>query len=679
MANHLKGETSPYLRQHADNPVDWYPWGEDAWQEASRTGKPVLLSIGYAACHWCHVMAHESFEDPETARLMNDWFVNIKVDREERPDLDHVYQTSHQLLARRGGGWPLTVFLTGRKVPFAAGTYFPKSGRFGLPGFSEVLTRIRDFYVEHRDQLESPENRSVTDTLAQLLPKRQEEADLTIAPVKGLRDHLRSVFDARDGGFGGAPKFPHSQGLAFLLDQPEKGDREMALLTLRKMGRGGIYDQIGGGFARYSVDDRWEIPHFEKMLYDNGPLLGLYARAFKMTGDPFFRRIAEETVVWADREMLSPEGLWYSSLDADAEGEEGKFTRWSRQEIEDTLSGEELRVARACYGFDREPNFEHQFWNPVAVRTPEELALEEGADPVHLRGVLDTARERLFSVRERRVRPGRDEKILTSWNALYLKGLLEAGRILRREDWIERGLSGFSSVKKFLWKKGRLLAVRAEGESRLDAYLDDYAFLLDALLESLSVRFSEDRLSWARDIADVILDQFEDRDDGGFLFTSRDHEELLCRIKTGHDQSLPNGNGVAVGCLLRLGSLLGVDAYLESAERALTLFASTFNARPEGFDTLLSALTFRLAGAPVAILQGPEAPSWRDRALTFIGPLWTVTSAESREIAKKPPGEPGSTRAWVCGTFGCLPPVDNDPAPFLARLEEMGGTGQHHA
>ena len=679
MANRLGRETSPYLRQHADNPVDWYPWGEEAWKAAGETGKPVLLSIGYAACHWCHVMAHESFEDPETARLMNDLFVNIKVDREERPDLDHIYQTAHQLLARRGGGWPLTIFLTGRKVPFAAGTYFPKTGRFGLPGFSEVLNRIHGFYVEHRDQLESPDNRSVVETLDLLVPKRTEGVVLSAAPVEALRAHLRQLFDAQDGGFGGAPKFPHAQGLAFLLDSPEAGDREMALFTLRKMGRGGIYDQIGGGFARYSVDDRWEIPHFEKMLYDNGPLLGLYARAYDLSKDPFFRRVAEETVAWADREMRAPESLWYASLDADAEGEEGKFARWSREEIEAVLSEEERRVADACFGFGLPPNFEHQYWNPVLVRTPEEYAQEEGRNPEEVRRLLESARKRLFEIREGRVRPGRDEKILTSWNALYLRGLLEAGRILERPDWIERALAGFSAIRTHLWKDGRLLAVRTLGESRLPAYLDDYAFLLEALLESLSAAYSEDRLAWAKEIAGVLLDQFEDRAEGGFFFTARDHEELLCRIKTGHDQSLPNGNGVAVRSLLRLGSLLGDLPMLEAAERSLTLFAGTFNTRPEGFDTLLSALSYRLSGAPTVVLQGPNAASWQSQARSAGSPAWIVLSREGTQVSGKAPGATGVTRAWICGTFGCLAPVDGDSGHFLSELAAIGTAGGSHA
>ena len=679
MSNRLGRETSPYLRQHADNPVDWFPWGEEAWTAARETGKPVLLSIGYAACHWCHVMAHESFEDPETAGLMNDLFINIKVDREERPDLDHIYQTAHQLLARRGGGWPLTVFLTGRKVPFAAGTYFPRTGRFGLPGFSEVLTRIHAFYSEHKDQLESPENRSVIETLDLLVPKRQEGASLSPAPVEGLRAHLRQVFDPVWGGFGGAPKFPHAQGLSFLLDSPLEKDREMALFTLRKMGRGGICDQIGGGFARYSVDERWEIPHFEKMLYDNGPLLGLYARAFDLSKDPFFRRVAEEIVAWADREMLAPEGLWYASLDADSEGEEGKFARWSRHEVEEVLAGEERRIAMACLGFSREPNFEHQFWNPVLARTPEELAREEGGEEEEFQRLFASARRRLFEARERRVHPGRDEKILTAWNALYLRGLFEAGRILERPEWIRRGQDGLSAVRTHLWKNGRLLAVRTQGESRLPAYLDDYTFLLDALLESLSAHYSDDRLFWAREIAAVLLDAFEDRQEGGFFFTARDHEELLCRIKTGHDQSLPNGNGVAVRGLLRLGSLLGDLPMLESAERALTLFAGTFNSRPEGFDSLLSALSYRLAGAPTVILQGREAARWQSRALSSHIPVWTILSAEGREIAGKSPAGQESTRAWICGTFGCLPPVDDGLETLLERLSGVGEGGGAHA
>jgi hypothetical protein len=673
MSNRLGREISPYLLQHAENPVDWFPWGKEAWKEATLSGKPVLLSIGYSSCHWCHVMAHESFEDPETARQMNENFVNIKVDREERPDLDHLYQTAHQLLARRGGGWPLTVFLTSRMVPFAAGTYFPKTGRYGLPGFSEVLARIHQFYKEHREELESPGNRSVTDTLDLMNPKKVEGTSLGWAPIRAFLDHLRSVFDGEDGGFGGAPKFPHSQGLSFLLESGNGSDREMAFFTLRKMARGGLFDQIGGGFARYSVDDRWEIPHFEKMLYDNGPLLGLYARAFALTGDPFFKKVAEVTVDWAFREMRSPEGLYYSSLDADSEGEEGKFYRWTREELVAALTVEELQCATRAFGLDRPPNFEHRFWHLILARTPEEIAEEAGLSPERVRVLVESARKKLLAIREKKVRPGRDEKILTSWNALYFKGLLQAGQILENPDWINEGMSGLAAIRSFLWHDGRLKAVFAQGSSRLPAYLDDYAFLLDALLVGLSVRFSPDHLDWAREIAKVLREKFEDREAGGFFFTAHDHESLIHRIKTGHDQSLPNGNGIVVRCLLKLGGLLGETDLLESAERALTLFASVFNTRPEGYDTLLSGLSDWLTGSPSVIVKGNAARDWQKSALASGLFSWTIVLGEGGqgslpEALVKPWGTEGSTRAYICGTFGCLVPVDDDRERFLSIL-----------
>ncbi len=672
MPNRLKNETSPYLRQHAENPVDWYPWGEEAWEESARSGRPVLLSIGYAACHWCHVMAHESFEDPETAAQMNRDFVNIKVDREERPDLDLIYQTAHQILARRGGGWPLTVFLTSRKVPFAAGTYFPRSSRFGLPGFTEVLGRIRGFYDEHRESLESPDNRQVVDLLESLTPRRREGASLSSAPVRAFLAHLRQVFDPDFGGFGGAPKFPHSQGLSFLLDSPDPSDREMALLTLRRMARGGLFDQIGGGFARYSVDDRWEIPHFVKMLYDNGPLLGLYARAHALTGDPFFREVAERTADWARREMRSPEGMYFSSLDADSEGEEGRFYRWSRREVEEALPGMEGRAAVACYGFDRPPNFEGHHWHAILARTADEWAREEGIAESEASAALERAREKLFRLRSSRVRPGLDDKILTSWNALWAKGLLAAGRILGREDWIREGREVLRAIRRHMWKEGRLLAVRAGGESRLGGYLDDYAFLLEALTEELSSGFSEETLDFAVSVARSLRELFEDPAEGGFFFTARDHEALPVRTKPGHDQSLPSGNGSAVRGLLRLGSLLGETGFLESASRALELFAGVFNERPEGFDTLLSALSLWNEGAPVAILWGPEAESWQRRIAAASPMIWTVRAGEGVAVREKSAPPSGVTRGTLCGSFGCLLPVDDDIDLFLKGAGDHG-------
>ena len=672
MPNRLKDETSPYLRQHAENPVDWYPWGEEAWEESARSGRPVLLSIGYAACHWCHVMAHESFEDPGTAEQMNRDFVNIKVDREERPDLDLIYQTAHQILARRGGGWPLTVFLTAQKVPFAAGTYFPRTSRFGLPGFTELLQLIRGFYDEHRESLESPDNRQVVDILESLSPKRKEGTSLSQAPVGTFLAHLREVFDHEYGGFGGAPKFPHSQGLSFLLDSSEASDREMALLTLRKMARGGLFDQIGGGFARYSVDDRWEIPHFEKMLYDNGPLLGLYARAHALTGDSFFRDVAIRTADWASREMRSPEGLYFSSLDADSEGEEGRFYRWNRREVEEALPGREGQAAVACFGFDRPPNFEGHHWHAILARTAEEWATEKGLPVAEAAEALEKAREKLFRLRSTRVRPGLDDKILTSWNALWAKGLLEAGRYLKREDWTREGREILRGIRQHMWKDGRLFAVRGGGRSRLGGYLDDYAFLLEALLEELSSEFSAETLDFAVSVARALCDLFEDTEEGGFFFTARDHEKLPVRNKPGHDQSLPSGNGSAVRGLLRLGSLTGETAFLDSASRALQLFAGLFNERPEGFDTLLSALSVWGAGAPVGILWGPEAEMWQGRAAINAPFVWTVRAGAGVAVLEKSAPPAGITRGTLCGSFGCLLPVDNDIEQFFKGVTEHG-------
>ncbi|MGH8679144.1 MAG: thioredoxin domain-containing protein, partial [Burkholderiales bacterium] len=531
MSNRLVNETSPYLQQHANNPVDWYAWGEEALRRARDENKPILLSVGYSACHWCHVMAHESFEDPQVAELMNHNFVNIKVDREERPDLDQIYQSAHYLLTRRHGGWPLTMFLTPEQKPFFGGTYFPKTSRYGMPGFADVLERIALAYRERRTDIDE-QNESLLEVLASTQPARPAAASvLNDAPLGAAIAEMIGSFDPADGGFGGAPKFPHPAELDFCLRFGRRDSRlrDHALFTLQKMAQGGIYDQLGGGFCRYSVDQHWMIPHFEKMLYDNGPLLALYADAWLVSGDPQFRRIAEETAQWVMRQMQSAEGGYYSSLDADSEHEEGKVYVWTREEVEALLSDEQYALIRAHYGLDRPPNFENRHWHLHVAKPLPAVAAALGIDESAALTLLAGARARLIAARDRRVRPGRDEKVLTSWNALMIQGMVHAARIFSRGNWLASGRRAADFIQSRMREGVHLLATYKDGRAHLNAYLDDHAFFLLATLELLQAEFRSSDLEFARELADALLERFEDREAGGFFFVSHDHEPLILR------------------------------------------------------------------------------------------------------------------------------------------------------
>jgi uncharacterized protein len=568
MPNRLADETSPYLQQHAENPVDWYAWGAAALARSRDEDKPILLSVGYSACHWCHVMAHESFEDTEVAALMNDLFVNIKIDREERPDLDQIYQTAHWMLTQRNGGWPLTMFLTPDQIPFFGGTYFPKTPRYNLPGFPEILTRVATFYRTHRLDL-AKQNASLQSALDDMLPVPQAET-LAAAPLAQALADLAERFDPTNGGFGGAPKFPHPTELEFCLRRNASGTGadaqalHIATHTLRKMADGGIYDQLGGGFARYSVDQHWSIPHFEKMLYDNGPLLRLCADAWVITHEPRFAAVVAETAAWILREMQDPRGGYYSTLDADSEHEEGKFYVWAADEARTLLTPQEFAIAAPHYGLNQPPNFEDHAWN-LRVSVPlgavaKSLSVPEAQATSHL-----AARAKLFAARELRVRPGRDEKILTSWNALMIKGMARAGAVFGCVDWIASAQRAADFLRATMWRDGRLLATYKDGRAHLNAYLDDYAFTIDALLELLQSEFRAQDFEFARQLAEVLLEQFEDQRHGGFFFTSHDHEQLIHRPKPGHDNATPSGNGVAAYALQRMGHLLGETRYLAAA------------------------------------------------------------------------------------------------------------------
>lgn len=661
MPNRLAQETSPYLLQHADNPVDWYPWGEEALKLAKAQDKPILLSIGYSACHWCHVMAHESFEDVEVAALMNAHFVNIKVDREERPDIDQIYQTAHNMLSRQSGGWPLTVFLTPDQEPFFTGTYFPKQPRYQLPGFGDLITRIAAFYHERKADL-AEQNQSLLRAMAQTVPEASTEITADAETIKQAFAHLKASFDFKYGGFGSAPKFPNPADIEFFLRQAKLGNNEaeaMALQMLGSMAAGGIYDQIGGGFCRYSVDERWMIPHFEKMLYDNGQLLALYANGWQIAREKNpeladrFARVMTETVEWLMREMRSPEGAFYSSLDADSEGEEGKFYVWQTAGIMELLTPEEFGVAQRCLGFEHAPNFEGHAWHAYLAipLAPEELAL------------FNSLRAKLFAARERRVHPGRDDKILTSWNALAIKGLARAGRVLNKPEWVDTAQRAVDFIHHNLWANGRLLATCKDGKAHLNAYLDDYAFLLDALLELLQAGLRPDDLEFAKALADVLLDEFEAQD-GGFYFTGHHHEALIHRPKQGYDSATPNGNGIAAAALQRLGHLLGETRYLAAAERVLKAFDMVIQHSPAACPSLLLALEEYAEPPILVILKGPEEElhTWKLELNRQYLPniICLALPATLEDLpASLSKISPPVVNAWVCRGVQCLPPVDS--------------------
>ncbi len=662
MPNRLASEPSPYLLQHADNPVDWYPWGDEALEKARREDKPILLSIGYSACHWCHVMAHDCFEDEEVAAVMNRLFVNIKVDREERPDLDQIYQAAHQLLAGRGGGWPLTVFLTPDQTPFFAGTYFPKTPRYNLPGFIDLMQNVADAWHARRGEVLA-QNAALREALAEQQPAAGDAAPLTDAPLAQTVRDLAQAFDPVWGGFSRAPKFPRPGELFFLLWQAQAGNaqaREMALFSLRKMASGGVVDQLGGGFCRYSVDEQWAIPHFEKMLYDNGPLLQLYADAWALSGEALFKDTAEGIVAWLLREMRAPEGGFYSALDADSEGHEGKFYVWTPDEVRALLSDAEYAVAAPFYGFDLPPNFENAHWNPILAQPLAEVAALLGIAESEAAQRLASARAKLFAARETRVRPGCDDKQLTSWNALMIAGLAHAGRVMQRADWVAEAHAALDFVREKLWRDGRLLASCKQGEARLNGYLDDYAFLLDALLETLQAGFREQDLAWARELADALLAHFEDAEMGGFFFTSHDHEALITRPKPGYDNATPSGNGVAAFALQRLGHLLGETRYLDASLRCLRLFHAHLMQMPVAYPTLLAVLVEALVPPRVILLRGPAAAlgEWTAQLaprLTARDLLLSLPNGLALPDALAKP-EAGRPTAWVCSGSACQPP-----------------------
>ncbi|MFT3789702.1 MAG: thioredoxin domain-containing protein [Rudaea sp.] len=684
MPNRLAAETSPYLRQHADNPVDWWPWTAEALAAARAQDKPILLSIGYSACHWCHVMAHESFEDEATARLMNEKFICIKVDREERPDLDKIYQLAHQALTRRGGGWPLTVFLAPDDLaPFYAGTYFPKEARYGMPPFAYVLEQVRGFWDERRDAVRA-QNATLREFLEHYDAGEAHDGTLDDAPIRAALEQIERGFDPEYGGHRGAPKFPHCPEMELLLDLGTQRGRAMVELTLTRMAEGGIHDQIGGGFCRYSVDERWEIPHFEKMLYDNAQLLPLYADGAKIGGDNLQSEVVQRFTEWLTREMIagsgtSKHGAFYSALDADSDGEEGKFYVWGRGEVRALLDAEEFALIEHHYGFDRPPNFEHHVWNPIVAQPLEAVADSLNLSMPQADALLFSARKKLFAARAERMRPALDDKILTAWNALMIGGLARAAHAMGNAAFTALAANALEPLHADAWRDGRLYASLDDRDTRLPAYLDDHAFLLDALLDFLQVEWNNRHLDWAIRLADILLERFEDREHGGFFFTAHDHEKLIQRPKPYADEALPSGNGVAARALLRLGHLLGETRYLEAAERTLRAAHATMTQMPAACATLQRALNDFLHPRTLAVVRFDsveEDDAWRAALRTASNPR-RVDAYFIPDYAGDLPGAIAAQTyaaggvAYVCHGTQCDPPItDADRLASAFALKE---------
>ncbi len=659
------------------SPSYWYPWGDAALQRAVEENKPILLSIGYSACHWCHVMTHESFEDPATAAVMNELFVNIKVDREERPDLDKLYQFAHQTLTQRGGGWPLTMILTPQdQIPFFAGTYFPKQARHGMPPFTEILRRVADYYRDNRAELDT-QNQSLLNFMSQVYDvKTADDAKLQPQILDQVRQQLGQHYDREFGGFGSAPKFPHPTNIERLLrhwhaSQSNATDlkaREIAEHTLRGMAEGGVYDQLGGGFYRYSVDAEWQIPHFEKMLYDNGPLLALYAEASLAFGNPLFKRTTIETSEWAMREMQSDAGGFYAALDADSEGEEGKFYRWTPQQIREALDTDEYQVLERVFGLDRPANFEGH-WHLHTYLDAAEVAETLGIDATKARQRLDHARTKLFALRAQRIAPHRDDKILTAWNALMIKGMAVAGRHLQRKDFIHSATLSVNFIRENLWRDNRLLACYSMGKAQLAAYLDDYAYLIDALLTLLQARWRSSDLQWAIQLADTLLEHYEDKEHGGFYFTADDHEQLIQRPKTYADDAMPAGNGIAAHALLRLGYMLGEQRYLKAAERCVLNALGHIHRTPYAHNAMLLAAEEILYPTRCIIIRGDtqNVNEWQNALAKHYAPRDLVLAIPNDalnlpdSLSSKTPLQ--QTVAYLCKGQQCSAP--------LLSLEEL--------
>ena len=670
--NRLARETSPYLLQHAHNPVDWYPWGEEAFARARAENKPILLSVGYSACHWCHVMERESFENTDTAALMNRHFVSVKVDREERPDVDHIYMQAVQSLTGQGG-WPMTVFLTPDGTPFYGGTYFPPTDRHGLPGFPRLLTALAEAWTNRQGEVQQS-GRAIAESLGQTERLRAASSLLTEEVLFSAYQGVSSQFDEERGGLGGAPKFPQPMIWEFVLRFARRTRNEyasrMVHTTLVHMARGGMYDQLGGGFARYSVDAQWLVPHFEKMLYDNAQLASLYLHGWLALRDPECRRVCEETLDYVLREITDAAGGFYSAQDADSEGHEGKFFVWTPDEIRAVL-GAEADAAMAYWGVDRGPNFE----GGSILYVPGQ------PDPAR----IEAARRKLFEARERRVHPGRDDKVLAAWNGLMCQALAEAGRALGRADYLAAAVRNAEFVLGSMQRSGRLMRTWKAGEARLKGYLEDYAMVAAALVALYEATFDRRWLDEARGLADEMLRLFWDDAIEGFYDTGGDHERLIVRPRNLYDNAVPCGSSVAIETLLRLAELTGETRYQQRALAALRPMADLMGRHPTAFGRFLCALDFHLGPRVELALVAPRAlsdlgPLAREAFDRYLPNLVTAGAINARpEMAAGIPilenrgAVDGRATAYVCRNYACELPV-TDAAGLARQLDAAAGS-----
>lgn len=669
--NFLTSESSPYLRQHAHQPVAWHPWNTAALEKAKSEGKPIFLSIGYSTCHWCHVMARESFDDEETARLLNSNFVSIKVDREERPDLDKIYQFAHQVITQRAGGWPLTVFLDPENLaPFFAGTYFPPIPRYGMPDFKSLLTNIARTYEQDRSQIAAFTDEVRRRLIETTTHREQDESELSTVVLDEARRQLEMQYDAVNGGFGNAPKFPHPAQLERLLrhwsllaaqNRSDKTALNMVSHTLEKMAKGGIQDHLGGGFFRYSVDDQWNIPHFEKMLNDNGALLWLYGAAWLVTKKAIFRDAATGVANWMLSEMRDAHGGFFSAQDADSEGVEGKHYAWAHDEPKQHVGNESYPIFAEHFGLDLAPNFEN-LWHLRIVKDKETLSSQPPRSATDLNDLIDSARSALLKARSARTALARDDKILTAWNGLVIRGLAYVGRIFEHPTWIDAALQSHQFVRKNLWVDGTLFSSITDGRRGPPGFLDDYAFMLVASVELLQARYDDAVLEFVCALADNLIARFE-HEKGGFCFTARDQEPPLFRPLSFSDDAMASGNAMAALGLEQLGHLLAHTPYLDAAERTLRAAWTDVSTLPYAHSALLNALELHRYPPQIIILRGSEGEmkKWRLALDAEFSPRRITISITAGGGALPGAGTqiPDNVAiAYRCDNFACSAPLN---------------------
>jgi hypothetical protein len=697
--NKLINETSPYLLQHAHNPVNWYPWGPEALQLSKDTGKPIFLSIGYSSCHWCHVMEHESFESEDVAAVLNEHFVSIKVDREERPDLDEIYMAAVQAMTG-SGGWPMSVFLTPDLKPFFGGTYFPKEDKYGRPGFITLIKRIHETWSTQKDKLVESADQLVDHIEKSLAGSAGEPQQGTTTIIQNAAAQLGQRFDPRHGGFGDAPKFPSSPSIGLLLREyartrnPETLHR--ATFTLDNMAQGGMYDHLGGGFSRYSTDEEWLVPHFEKMLYDNAQLVQVYLEAYQVTGNPYYRKVVEETLEYILRDMTDENGGFYSAEDADSEGEEGKFYVWSHSEIMDVLGPDAGSIFCTYYNVKEKGNFSsHETYHAGLniLHTPisdAQVASILKISEDELAASLKQSKTTMLEHRSKRVRPGLDDKILTSWNGMMLSGFAQAYQILGNQEYLDATVKCADFILNELVKDDELLRTHRKGESRLPAYLDDYAFLIVGLMDVYEATFDVRWIQAADELTETMITKFWDQEESIFYFTSEEHKNLIVRTKPTYDGATPSGNSMATLALLRLSKFVDDSSYYDKADALLDAHYTQMNQFSSAYLKMILALDFMLyPPKEIAVVGSISAPETQDllkaarsnfipnKILASYNPSGPdadviqerIPLLKAKTLVKEKPG------AYVCKNFACQQPV-NEVDALLKQLELNIGDNQ---